>query len=51
MNASHTGISIHHANANLAISDAGGGVSHENRPPYYALCFGRDRFKQRTRDR
>ncbi|WP_337688577.1 hypothetical protein [Mycetohabitans sp. B46] len=37
MNASHPGISIHHVN--VAIGDAGGGVAHENRPPYYALCF------------
>ncbi|WP_338910714.1 phage tail protein [Mycetohabitans rhizoxinica] len=39
LNASHTGISIHNANVDVEISDTGGGVAHENRPPYYALCF------------
>jgi len=36
---SHTGISINSANANITIASAGGGTSHENRPPYYALCY------------
>ena len=29
----------HTHNATLSISSAGGGNAHENRPPYYALCY------------
>ena len=35
----NTSISVSTGNANPSTNNTGGGGSHENRPPYYALCY------------
>jgi len=35
----NTGLSVSLGNANPSTNNTGGGGSHENRPPYYALCY------------
>ena len=35
----NTSISVSTGNANPSTKNTGGGGSHENRPPYYALCY------------
>ena len=32
-------VAVNSATAGGTISNTGGGQAHENRPPYYALCF------------
>ena len=34
-----TGVTIQNAGTGITIQNAGSGNSHENRPPYYALCY------------
>ena len=34
-----TGGGVNNATINITISSTGGGDAHENRPPYYALCY------------
>ena len=38
-NTKTTGITIQNAGTGITIQNAGSGNSHENRPPYYALCY------------
>ena len=35
----NTSISVSTGNANPSTNNTGGGSAHENRPPYYALCY------------
>ena len=35
----NTGLSVSVSNSNPTTNSTGGGGSHENRPPYYALCY------------
>jgi hypothetical protein len=35
----NTSISVSTGNANPSTNNTGGGGAHENRPPYYALCY------------
>jgi len=39
INGALTGIGIFGATTGISIQNTGSGVAHENRPPYYALCF------------
>jgi microcystin-dependent protein len=39
LSAAVTGIGIVAGYANIAVTNAGSGAAHENRPPYYALCY------------
>ena len=38
-NTKTTGITIQNAGTGITIQNAGSGNSHENRPPYYSLCY------------
>ena len=35
----NTSLSVSTGNANPSTNNTGGGSAHENRPPYYALCY------------
>ena len=39
MNTNTTGIAVNAGGTGISIQNTGGGNAHENRPPYYALCY------------